>query len=346
MKAVLKREPAPGAVFADVPVPKTGAGEVLVKVAATSICGTDQHIYIWNEWAQNRIKPPKVMGHEFAGYVVEVGPGCKTAKVGDYVSAETHVVCGHCVQCMLNEKHVCQNTKILGVDTDGVFAEFAVVPEDNLWYNDPSIEPAVASVQEPLGNAVHTVMSGETRGKSFAVFGCGPIGIMSIPVAKAVGASLVIAVDINDYRLNLAKQVGADMVVNSKTEDPVALILEKTHGQGVDVVLEMSGASVVYGQMFKVVRPGGRVALLGLPSRPQTVNFSDDIVMRGVTVQGITGRRLWETWMTGRELLKSGRLDLRPIITHHLDLKDYEKGMDLMTAGNCGKVVLYPGGVK
>ncbi len=346
MKAVLKREPAPGAVFVDIPVPRPGAGEVLVKIAATSICGTDQHIYVWNEWAQNRIKPPKVMGHEFAGYVVEVGPGCRTAKEGDYVSAETHVVCGHCVQCMLNEKHVCQNTRILGVDMDGVFAEFAVVPEENLWYNDPAIGPAVASIQEPLGNAVHTVMAGETRGRSFAVFGCGPIGIMSVPVAKAVGASMVIAVDINDYRLNLAKDVGADMVVNSRNDDPVASILEKTNGQGVDAVLEMSGASVVYNQMFKVIRPGGRVALLGLPSRPQTVNFSDDIVMRGVTVQGITGRRLWETWMTGRELLKSGRLNLDPIITHHLDLTDYEKGMNLMTAGNCGKVVLYPGGVK
>lgn len=346
MKAVLKREPAAGAVWADVPVPGPGPGEVLVKISATSICGTDQHIYVWNEWAQNRIKPPQIMGHEFAGYIAELGPGVRTAKVGDYVSAETHVVCGHCVQCMLNEKHVCQNTRILGVDMDGVFAEFAVVPEENLWYNDAAIEPAVASVQEPLGNAVHTVMSGETRGKTFAVFGCGPIGIMSIPVARAVGASFVAAVDINPYRLGLAREVGADVTINSKEVDPVALILEKTHGQGVDAVLEMSGASVVYAQMFRVVRPGGRVALLGLPSRPQAVNFSDDVVMRGITVQGITGRRLWETWMTGRELLKSGRLDLRPIITHRLDLEEYGNGMDLMTSGNCGKVVLYPGGVK
>ena len=346
MRAVVKREPAPGAVFLDVPVPKPGPGEVLVKILATSICGTDQHIYVWNEWAQNRIKPPKIMGHEFAGNVVEAGPGCKSAKVGDYVSAETHIVCGHCVQCMLNEKHVCRNTKILGVDIDGVFAEYAVIPEENLWPNDPSIEPGVASIQEPLGNAIHTVMAGETRGKTFAVFGCGPIGIMSVPVAKAVGASLVVAVDINDYRLNLAKKVGADVVVDSKTEDPVKTILDLTKGQGVDVVLEMSGASVVFNQIFKVIRPGGRVSLLGLPARPIPVNFSDDIVMRGVTVQGITGRRLWETWLTGRELLKSGRLDLRPLITHRMDLKDYKEGMDLMTAGNCGKVVLYPEGVK
>lgn len=346
MKAVQKIEPAPGAVLVDVPVPTPGPGRVVVKIAATSICGTDQHIYVWNEWAQNRIKPPRIMGHEFAGDVVDVGPGVRTAKVGDYVSAESHVVCGHCVQCMLNEKHVCQNTRILGVDIDGCFAEFAVVPEENLWYNDPAIGPDVASVQEPLGNAVHTVMSGETRGKTFAVFGCGPLGLMAIPVAKAVGASFVAAIDINDYRLGIARDAGADLVINSKNEDPVALLLEKTHGVGVDAVLEMSGASVVYNQMFKVVRAGGRVSLLGLPSRSQTVNFSDDIVMRGVTVQGITGRRIWDTWLTGRELLKSGRLDLRPLITHRMDLKDYDMGMDLMTAGSCGKVVLYPEGVK
>lgn len=346
MKAVLKRDPAPGAEWVDVPTPKPGPGQVVVKVEATSICGTDQHIYVWNEWAQNRIRPPQIMGHELAGHVVELGSGVRTAKIGDYVSAETHFVCGHCVQCMNNEKHVCQNVRILGVDCDGCFAEYALVPEENLWYNDPSIGPDVASVQEPLGNAIQTVLAGETRGKTFAIFGCGPIGIMAVPVAKAVGASLVAAIDINDYRLDLARTVGADLTVNSKSEDPVEVLMEKTHGLGVDAVLEMSGASVVYNQMFKVVRAGGRVSLLGLPSRPQTVNFADDIVMRGVTVQGITGRRIWETWLTGRELLRSGRLDLKPIITHHMDLKDYAKGMDLMTAGNCGKVVLYPGGVK
>lgn len=346
MKAVLKRDAAPGAVWADVPVPKPAPGEVLIKIQATSICGTDHHIYIWNEWSENRIKPPRIMGHEFAGEVVEMGTGTRAARVGDYVSAETHVVCGHCVQCMLSERHVCQNTRILGVDTDGCFAEYALVPEENLWHNDPSLPPAVASVQEPLGNAVHTVMSGETRGKTLVVFGCGPIGLMAVGVARAVGASFIAAVDINDYRLGIAKAMGADVTVNSKSQDPVAFLLEKTHGTGVDAVLEMSGASVVYNQMLKVVRPGGRIALLGLPSRPLTVNFSDDIIMRGLTIQGITGRRIWDTWLTGRELLKSGRLDLRPILTHHLDLADYEKGMDLMTSGDCGKVILYPEGVK
>lgn len=346
MKAVLKREPAPGAVLTDVPVPKPGQGEVLVKVKATSICGTDHHIYMWNEWSQNRIKPPRIMGHEFAGEVVELGPGVSRTKVGDYVSAETHVVCGRCVQCMLGEKHVCQNTKILGVDTDGVFAEYAVVPEENLWYNDPTIPPDIASIQEPLGNAIHTVMAGETRGRTFAVFGCGPIGLMSIGVVRSVGGTFVAAIDINDYRLGLAKEMGADLVVNSAKSDPITALMDATKGVGVDVVLEMSGAAPVYSQMLKVVRAGGRVALLGLPAKPLTVNFSDDIVMRGVTLQGITGRRVWETWVMSRELLRSGKLDLRPVITHRFHLRDYEKGMDLMTSGNSGKTVLYPEGVK
>jgi len=341
MKAVMKAERGPGAVLVDVPVPKPGAGEVLVKVSATSICGTDQHIYVWNEWAQNRIKPPQIMGHEFAGNVVELGPGVKNTKVGDYVSAETHFVCGRCVQCMMNEKHVCQDVKILGVDCNGCYAEYVVVPEENLWHNDPAIEPEVATIQEPFGNAVHTVMSGETRGKTFAIFGCGPIGIMAVPVAQAVGASFIAAIDINQYRLDLAGSVGADLTINSSSEDPVEILLEKTHGVGVDVVLEMSGAGPVYDQMLKVVRPGGRVALLGLPSKPLAVNFSDDVVMRGVTLQGITGRRIWDTWLTGSELLKSGRVDLRPVITHRLKLEDYAHGMDLMTRGDCGKVVMF-----
>jgi len=346
VKAVLKKEASPGGVLIEVPVPKPGPSEVLIKVKATSICGTDHHIYIWNEWSRNRIKPPQIMGHEFAGEIVEVGPGVKSAEVGDYVSAETHIVCGRCIQCMLGEKHVCQNTKILGVDRDGCFAEYVVVPEENLWYNDPRIPPDVASIQEPLGNAIHTVLAGETRGKTMAIFGCGPIGLMAVGVAKAVGASFVVAVDINDYRLNIAKKMKADLVINSKNQDPVKMIMDHTHGIGVDIVLEMSGASIVFGQIFKVVRPGGRISLLGLPAKPVTVNISDDVVMRGITVQGITGRRIWDTWLTGRELLASGLLDLTPIITHHLDLADYARGMDLMTSGNCGKVILYPEGVK
>lgn len=335
-----------GAVLADVPEPRPGPGEVVIEVKATSICGTDHHIYVWNEWAQNRIKPPQIMGHELAGEVVELGPGVRTVRVGDQVSAETHVVCGRCRQCLLGEKHVCQNTSILGVDRDGCFAEYVVVPEENLWKNDPTVPAAYLSVQEPLGNAVHTVMAGETRGRSFAVFGCGPIGLMAIGVARAVGATFVAAVDVNEYRLDIARKMKADLVINSRETDPVEAILDRTRGEGVDVVLEMSGARPVFSQIFKAVRPGGRVSLLGLPDRPVEVDISNEVVMRGVVVQGITGRRIWDTWLMTRDLLASGKLDLEPVITHHLDLGDYEKGMELITAGKCGKIVLYPKGIR
>ncbi|MGI6643242.1 MAG: L-threonine 3-dehydrogenase [Bacillota bacterium] len=346
MKAVMKKDPVYGAVLVDVPEPSPGPGQVIVRVDATSICGTDHHIYIWNRWAQNRIKLHRIMGHELAGTVVELGPGVTSVKIGDYVSAETHIICNHCIQCKLGEKHVCQNTAILGVDTDGCFAQYVAVPEENIWHNDPALPPDVASIQEPLGNAVHTVLAGETRGKTFALFGCGPIGLMAIAVAKACGASFVAAVDINDYRLRIASEMGADLAINSRRDDPVAVVLDATKGVGVDAALEMSGAAPVFDQVFKVVRAGGRVALLGLPDGPIAVNFSDDIVMRGLTLQGITGRRIWDTWLTGRELLKSGRLDLSPVITHRLGLEDFQKGMDLMTSGDCGKVIFYPGGVK
>lgn len=346
MRAVLKIEPVAGATLLDVPVPVPGPGEVLIKVKTTAICGTDHHIYIWNEWSQNRIQPPQIMGHELAGEIVELGPGVKSAKVGDYVSAESHIVCGQCTQCMLGEKHVCQNTSILGVDRDGCFAEYVAIPEANLWFNDPVIPMDIAPIQEPLGNAINTVLSGETRGRTMAVFGCGPIGLMAIGVAKACGVSKIAAVDINDYKLDLAKKMKADLTVNSSDLSPVDAIMDYTHGKGVDIVLEMSGASVVFDQIFKVVRPGGRVSLLGLPAKALPVNFSDDIVMRGITIHGITGRRLWQDWIVGRELLSSGLLDLSPIVTHRFDLGDYAKGMDLMTKGECGKIVLYPGGIE
>lgn len=345
MKAVLKNEPAPGAILTDVPIPVPGPKEVLIKVKTTAICGTDHHIYIWNEWAQKRIKPPKIMGHELAGEVVDLGPGVEHAKVGDYVSAETHIVCGRCVQCMIGQKHVCQNTGIIGVDTDGCFAEYIVIPEDNLWFNDPAIPLDIAPVQEPLGNATHTVLSGETRGRTMVVFGCGPIGLMAIGVAKACGVSKVAAVDINEYRLDIAKKMKADLIINSKNSSPMEVIMDYTHGKGMDIGLEMSGANRVFEEIFKVVRPGGRISMLGLPAKALAVDFSNDIIMRGITIYGIAGRRFWEDWVVGRELLASGLLDLSPVITHKLDLGDYAKGMDLMTQGNCGKIILYPGGL-
>ncbi|MBA1334892.1 MAG: L-threonine 3-dehydrogenase [Firmicutes bacterium] len=342
MKAVVKQTSAPGAELVMVDIPSPGPGEVLVNVHSASICGTDHHIYIWNEWAQGRIKPPKIMGHEFYGEVVELGDGTESIKVGDLVSAETHVVCGRCPLCLTGKGHVCKNTTILGVDINGAFAEYVVIPEANAWINGKNIPPELASIQEPLGNAVHTVLSGDIAGRTVAVTGCGPIGLMAIAVAKAVGAAAVYATEINGYRAELAMKMGAERVFNPAREDAVKGILEATGGYGVDVVAEMSGNPKAISQAFDMVKQGGRISLLGLPAKPVELDISEKLIFKGVTVKGITGRLMYDTWFQVKGLLESGRMDLQPVITHRLPLEDFKKGMELMDSGDCGKVILYP----
>ncbi|MEW6524341.1 MAG: L-threonine 3-dehydrogenase [Bacillota bacterium] len=342
MKAVVKHAPGPGAGLTEVKVPSPGPGQILIKVKATSICGSDYHIYTWNRWAQERVKPPLVLGHEFAGQVVETGPGVSMVGVGDLVSAETHVVCGRCYQCRTGNAHACHETAILGVDMDGTFAEYVVLPEENAWVNPPDLPPEVASVQEPFGNAVHTVLAGPVAGCTVAVLGCGPIGLCAVAIAKACGAARVYASDINLYRLDLARTMGADVTIRADQADVVRSILEDTGGHGVDVVLEMSGAVQVVAGALKMVRRGGRVSLLGIPSRPVELDLAEDLVMKGVTVQGIAGRRMYETWYQTRALLSSGQVDIGPLITHKFRLEEFDRGMDLMGSGECGKVVLYP----
>lgn len=342
MKAVMKRTAAPGAELVTVDIPKIKPDEVLVKVLATSICGTDHHIYIWNEWAQGRIKPPKIMGHEFCGEVVEVGENVTSIKVGDLVSAETHIVCGRCPLCLTGKGHVCQNTRILGVDTDGTFAGYVAIPESNAWVNDKDTPPELAAIQEPLGNAVHTILSGEIVGRTVAVTGCGPIGLMAIAVAKAAGAAAVYATEINEYRSELALKMGADRVFNPVKEDVVKAILKETDGYGVDVVAEMSGNPNAIRQGFEMVKLGGRISQLGLPAKPVELDISEKLVFKGVTVNGIIGRLMYDTWFQVKGLLASGNLNIEPIITHRLSLEEYAKGMELMDSGNCGKVVLFP----
>lgn len=342
MKALLKDHRGYGATLQTVDIPKITEEEVLIKVKSTSICGTDVHIYTWDEWSQSRVKPPYVFGHEFAGEVVEVGSKVNSVKVGDYVSAETHLVCGSCPQCLTGQYHICKNTQIIGVDTQGCFAEYIALPAGNLWKNPKDMPYDVASIQEPMGNAVHTVLSGEVAGKTIAIIGCGPIGIMAVGVAKAAGASQVIAFDINDYRLDLAKQMGATAVVNSKDEDPLKAVGNLTAGNGVDVVCEMSGHPQAIKQGFKMVTNGGRVSILSLPVRPVEINITEDIVFKGISVHGITGRQMFKTWQQVSSLLASGQVDVKPLITHHLPLEDFEKGFELMIKGECGKVVLQP----
>jgi threonine 3-dehydrogenase len=342
MKVVVKEQPAPGAVMSTRDIPKIGPNDILVKVLATSICGTDYHIYSWDAWSQKRIKTPMVMGHEFAGEVIEVGEQVKHIKLGDVVSAETHIVCNVCELCTTGNAHICKDTVILGVDTQGTFAEYVSIPAANAWINDKNVAPELLCVQEPLGNAVHTVLSGEIIGKSIAVVGCGPIGLMSVAVAKAVGASKVIAVEVNEYRADLALKMGAHRVINPMKEDVIAEILKETDGMGVDVVAEMSGNARAIQQAFKYIKLGGRMAMLGIPTSAVEIDIASDIVFKGIKIHGIAGRRMYDTWHQVKGLLASGQLNIEPIITHKFALEDFEKGMELMKSGNCGKVVLFP----
>ncbi len=342
MKVIVKDAPQQGARLMEMPRPTIGERDVLIKVHATSICGTDFHIYQWDEWSQNRIKTPQVMGHEFAGEVVAIGSKVTKVKLGDIVSAETHIVCEVCELCLTGKAHICKDTKILGVDTQGTFAEYVAIPEQNAWVNDKDVAPEYLCIQEPLGNAVHTVLSGEIIGKTIAVVGCGPIGLMSVDVAKAVGAAKVIAIEINPYRMNLAKELGADVVINPLEEDVIARVLEETGGLGVDVVAEMSGNKTAINQALKFIKLGGRMAILGIPNGTVEIDLAKDVIFKGLTIHGIAGRRMYDTWYQVKGLIQSGKLHLDLMVTHRLPLEQYEEGMALMASGNCGKVVLFP----
>ncbi len=341
MKALLKAAPRPGAELVEVEVPEAGPGEVVCKVIRASICGTDYHIYTWDDWAASRIEVPRIFGHEFCGEVVKVGPGVQQVSLGDYVTAETHIVCGHCAQCRQGQAHVCQEVAVIGVDVDGCFAEYVKVPAQNLWHTDRALPPEVAAIQEPLGNAVHTVFAGDITGKTVAVIGCGPIGLFSIAICRIAGARTIFATDVNPYRLELARDLGADEVLNAAEIDVAAEILAETKGQGVDVMLEMSGNPDAIRAGFRVLRSGGRASLLGIPSRPVEIDLTNEIIFKGAVVQGIFGRRMYETWHLTSSLLASG-LDVSPVITHVLPMDRYAEAMELMGSGNCGKVILKP----
>lgn len=343
MRTIRKLQAGPGAEFVSLPIPEVGPREVLVKVKATSVCGTDYHIYSWDQWSANRVKPPLTVGHEMAGEVVAIGRDVTACKLGDSVSAETHIICNNCPRCHVGEYHLCENTKILGVDTEGCFAEYVKVPEQNIWINDPDIPWAIQSIQEPLGNAVHTAMEGDLTGQAILITGCGPIGIMSVPVCKFAGAEIVIASDVNEYRLDMAKRLGADIVINPMKEDPIEVVRKYTRGYGADVVLEMSGNPTAIRQSFKAARNGARVSLLGLPSKPMEIDLGADIVMRGLVLKGITGRKMWKTWYQVRSMLRGGLAErIKPLITHEMPLEGVHEAMELMGAGKCGKVVLRP----
>ena len=346
MLAVVKPDPAPGAEIRQVKIPNIGRTDVLVKVKVASICGTDLHIYEWDRWAQRRIHPPLIPGHEFCGEVVAIGDEVTTVKEGDFVSAEMHVACGKCLQCRTGEAHICQNVKIIGVDADGAFAEYVVIPESNIWKLDPAIPLEYASILDPLGNAVHSVLAGEIAAKTVAVTGCGPIGLFAIAVARAVGAAQVFAIETNAHRRSIAAKMKADSVLDPATEDVTAKILERTGGLGVDVVLEMAGQPKAIRTAFDIIRRGGRISLLGLTSKPISLNFSEDIIFKGITVQGINGRRMYQTWYQMTALLKAGKLDLHPAITDRIAMKDFSNAMERLKTGEASKILVYPNGAR
>ncbi|MDA8331128.1 MAG: alcohol dehydrogenase catalytic domain-containing protein [Candidatus Dormibacteraeota bacterium] len=342
MRAVLKRHPQRGAELAEVPDPRPGPGEALLKPVAMGICGTDLHILDWNPWASARVHPPRVMGHEMAGLVMALGEGVDDLAVGDLVGVETHVVCGTCPQCLRGDFHVCQRTRILGVDADGAWAELVALPGRNCRPAPAGLDPAVIAFQEPMGNAVHAASQGPLRDRVVLVTGCGPIGLAAVGVAKAEGASRVVAVDRVAARLRIAEEMGADALVDtSRAPDLVPELTRACRGTA-DVVLEMSGHPALIGAALSVISPGGWVSLLGLGDEDVRIDLSTMVVMRGVTLFGVTGRRQFETWDRTSAYLSSGAVDVRPILTDRVPILEFERAANLARAGAVGKVILYP----
>lgn len=344
MLALVKARAAAGAEIQTIPVPAIGPREVLVRVHTASICGTDLHIYDWDAWAQGRIKPPLTFGHEFCGHIEKVGAEVEGLKPGEFVSADMHVFCGHCFQCRSGEAHICQSVKILGVDAPGCFAEFVKIPAANIVPLAAGISTDYGAILDPLGNAVHTVLAGPVAGRSVAVVGCGPIGLMAVAVARACGAGPVFAIEINEFRRGLAKQLQADFVLDPRAGDVAGLVRQHTQGGGVDAALEFSGHPDGIHSAFKLARPGGRVSLLGIPSKPVEMDLTGDIIFKGLNVQGINGRRLFDTWHQMIGLLGSGRLPLEPLFTDRLPLTDFQVGVDRLKKGVAAKVLLSPAG--
>ena len=344
MKAVMKPTAAPGAEVRDVDMPTCGPDDLLLKVRAASICGTDLHIFNWDPWAQGAIKPPLVFGHEFTGEVVEVGRDVKGFKAGECVSVESHIDCGACYQCTHGMKHICDKLKILGVDRAGCFAQYVSIPARVCWKNSPGMPAEVATLMEPMGNAVHVVNASKVTGKSVAVFGCGPAGLFAIATAKAYDAAAIYAVDVNPHRLELAKTVGANEMLDGADPELVPKIVKLSGGFGADNTLEMSGNQKAIVNGLRCLKKGGTFAAFGLPSRPIELDLANDVIFKGRTILGIVGRLMFETWEQMQGLLDSGRLDPRPIITHRFKLAEFDQAITTFKSDHTkvGKVVLFP----
>jgi threonine 3-dehydrogenase len=348
MRALRKTSPKRGAELMEIPVPTPLEGEVVVRVHGASICGTDLHIFDWNEWAEKRItRIPMTFGHEVAGTVQAVGPEVHHLDLGAFIAAETHIACGMCSTCRTGRAHICENLEILGVDIDGGFAEYVVLPAANAWVVGEGIHPDVASIMEPFGNAVHAAFGtggGEDIAtNAVAVIGCGPIGLFAVGIARSLGAWKVIAIEPNGYRRSMAATMGADVSVDPSSVDPVSAVMDATNGGGAEVVLEMSGNALAIDQGTRMLARGGRMSLLGLPDGPVTLDLSDQVIFKEARLQGITGREMFRTWQQTTTLLSTGRVDVSPIITHRFPLERFEEAFETTASGRSGKVILLPG---
>jgi len=339
MQAIVKQNRAPGLKVTTVPKPSPGPGDVLIAVRHAGVCGTDLHIADWNAWAEGRLRPPLVVGHEFAGEIVAVGGGVAGLRTGQLVTAEGHIVCGHCLQCRTGNSHICKNTRIIGVDRDGAFAEYIAMPASNVLPLD-GIPTTVGAVMDPMGNAFHTVLTADIPGSTVFVVGCGPIGCFAVGIARAAGAAKVIASDVNAKRLALAKRMGAHVTIDATRDDVVRSVLAETGGEGADVVCEMSGVPAALHQAFAAVRLGGRVQLLGIPDGQVPVDFASEIIFKGITVYGVIGRKMYETWNQMRRYLSAGLVDPRPVITHQFPLAKIDEALAAIRSGDAGKIIL------
>ncbi|MGM9638036.1 MAG: L-threonine 3-dehydrogenase [Butyricicoccaceae bacterium] len=338
MDALVKPDRAPGLILTQVPVPTPGPGEVLIKIRKTAICGTDVHIWDWNEWAQKNLNPPLTVGHEYVGEIAELGEGVTGLTVGQRVSGEGHIVCGQCYNCRTGNGQWCEKTKGVGVNRDGAFAEYLCIPATNVVPIEDDLPDDIVSFFDAFGNATHTALMWDLVGKNVLITGAGPIGIMAAGIAKYAGARTVTITDINDYRLDLAKKLGATRCVNVAREKLEDAMQEQGILEGFDVGLEMSGAQSAFKQMLDNMMCGGKISLLGLQGKDMVTDWNT-IIMKGLTIQGIYGRKMFQTWYQMKHMVQGG-LDLEPMITHRFHYTEFEKGFEAMLSGNSGKVVL------
>ena len=345
MKALVKKNSEKGIWMEDVPTPEVGANDILIKISKTAICGTDIHIYNWDDWAKATIPVPMIIGHEYVGEIVECGSEVKKPNdssygldVGMRVSGEGHITCGHCRNCRAGKKHLCRNSIGVGVNIDGAFAEYLVIPATNAFPIPDDISDDLASIFDPLGNATHTALSFDMVGEDVFITGAGPIGIMAVAIAKYAGARHVVISDVNDYRLELAKKMGASRVVNVRNENLADVISELDMREGFDVGLEMSGNAQAFNQLIELMNHGGKVAILGIPPKDTQIDWSQ-VIFKGLFMKGIYGREMYETWYKMRTMLQSG-LDVASVITHHFNIDNFQEAFEIMASGNSGKVIL------